>query len=92
MILPIKELRENPRRVMVYKARYNSFEELESEIGNGGRNGFYQTTAEFAKMIFESGEIDDGIRYVIKPNVVAGKAGELANNPDYHGGCVTNHW
>ena len=91
MIQPSKELRENPRRVAVYKARYNSFAELESEIGDGGRNGFYQATAEFAEMIFEAGE-SDGMRYVIKPNVVGGKSDDLVNNPDYHGGIVTNSW
>jgi len=98
MILPSRELRENPRRVVVYRARYNSFEELESEIGNGGRNGFYQATAEFVNMIFaqslsrQSRGAPDGMRYVIKPNVVGGKSADLVNNPDYHGGIVTNPW
>ncbi len=91
MVLPIKELRENPRRVVVWKAPYNSFEELEAEIGNGGRNGFYHATTEFAEMIFEKGDSDE-VRYVIKPNVVGGQSDSMKGDPNYHGGIVTNPW
>ena len=91
MILPDSKLQSNPHRVVVYKSSYSSFEELEAEIGDGDRNGFYQATADFMESVLEPGE-PDATRYIIKPNVVGGKSEDLANDPDYHGGIVTNAW
>lgn len=80
-----QELRENPRRVYVWKAPYESLEELEAPIGDDNRNGFFEQSQAFAEYLFDPS--DEQHRWVVKPNVVAPPPDDREG---YHGGIVTN--
>ncbi len=79
------ELRTHPRRVFVWNAPYHSFEELETPVGDGKRNGFFEQSYAFAQHLLEPS--DESHHWVIKPNVVAQVPEDI---DDYHGGIVTN--
>lgn len=76
-------VRGNPDAVFVRFYPYRTFDEIQEN------DGFYRGGAAAVADFFEAGK-GSHQEILIKPNVTVGVSADLANDPEYHGGIVTN--